>query len=141
MLRIFLCIIAASIAFAAEDAWPKVKDLKTGTEIRVFKKGSMQPVVAQLAEATDDNLVIIVKNEQSAIPRDQVDRLDYRPEQKGGRLRSETKSTPHDPKPNVSNPRGGSGPNSSYSSGVTIVDKPAFETLYRRPPPAPKQAR
>jgi hypothetical protein len=138
MLRILLCLFAAAMAFAAEDAWPKVKELKTGTEIRIFRKGSMQPLVAKFADATDENLAIILKNEQTAIPRDQIDRLDYRPEQKGGRMRAETKSTPHDPKPNVSNPRGGSGPNSSYSSGVSFGDKPGFETLYRRPLPAAK---
>jgi hypothetical protein len=35
---LFLLIAVAS-AWAVDDAWSKVKALKTGTELRVYKKG------------------------------------------------------------------------------------------------------
>src|SRR6516162_10075695 len=76
-LALFLC--TAFLAFGADDPWAKLKELKTGTELRVFKKGAAQPVLVKMDELTDDNLVVINKNEQTAIPRDQIDRVDYRP--------------------------------------------------------------
>ena len=70
--RLFLfLLVAVAAAWAADDAWSKVKALKTGTELRVYKKGSMQPVLAQMDELTDDNLVVVVKKTQTAIARDE----------------------------------------------------------------------
>ena len=77
--NLLLWILAAMTVFGAADEWAKVKALKAGTDIRVYKKGSSQPVVAQMADLTDDNLVILVKKTETAIPRDQIDRIDARP--------------------------------------------------------------
>jgi len=140
MSRLLLLVLAAATAFAADDPWAKVKDLKTGTELRIFKKGSMQPVLAQMGELTDDNLVVVVKKEQTAIPRDQIDRIDSRPPQPGGRVKatSETKATDPDnrPLPPVS---GSQTPGQSTTSGLVIGSKPDFETIYRRPAPRPAE--
>src|SRR5664279_2182829 len=76
-LLFFLC--TALLAFGADDPWAKVKDLKTGTELRVYKVGAAQPLLVQMGELTDDNLIVINKKEQTAIARDQIDRVDYRP--------------------------------------------------------------
>ena len=76
-LALFLC--TAFLAFGVDDPWAKLKELKTGTELRVFKKGAAQPLLVKMDELTDDNLVVINKNEQTAIPRDVIDRVDYRP--------------------------------------------------------------
>jgi hypothetical protein len=66
-------MLAGFVAFGADDEWTKVRSLKTGAELRVYKKGSTQPVSAQMDELTDENLVVIVKKTQTAIPKDQID--------------------------------------------------------------------
>ena len=38
--------LAALAAFGADDALAKVKALKTGSELQVYKKGSTQPISA-----------------------------------------------------------------------------------------------
>src|ERR1019366_3173755 len=123
-LALFLC--AALLALGADDPWAKVKELKTGAELRVFKKGAAQPLLVQMDELTDDNLVVINKNQQTAIPRDQIERVDYRPSGKS-RVTKETTSKSDDAV-------GATRPSSSTSSNVSIGSKPDFETIYRRPP-------
>jgi hypothetical protein len=91
-------------------------------------------------ELTDDNLVVINKNEQTAIPRDQIDRVDYRPSGKS-RITKETTTKVNDgvgdPKAVIPGPnQGPSGPSTSTSSGLSIGSKPDFETIFKRPPPA-----
>jgi hypothetical protein len=136
-LALFLC--TAFLAFGADDPWAKLKELKTGTELRVFKKGAAQPVLVKMDELTDDNLVVINKNEQTAIPRDQIDRVDYRPSGSRVTRQSTTKVTDGvgDPKSVIPGPNGAaSGPSTSTSSGLSIGSKPDFETVYKRPPSA-----
>jgi len=120
-----LFLLAVSTAFCADDPWAKVRELKSGTEIRIFKKGSMQPVLAKMDEASADAVIVVVKNEQISIPKDQVDRLDYRPPQPGGRVKKEVTTKTETP-------------DTTTSTNYVIGSKPDFETLYRRPPPAPK---
>jgi hypothetical protein len=134
-LAFFLC--TALLAFGADDPWAKVKELKTGTELRVYKKGSMQPLLVKIDELTDDNLVVIEKNAQTAIARDQIDRVDYRPSK--SRITKETTTKVSDgvgdPKAVIPGPQqqGNPGPTTSTSSSVSIGSKPDFETIYRRP--------
>ena len=125
---------------AASDPWSKVKELKSGTEIRILKKSSMQPVLGKFDEANDENLIVVVKNEQIAIPKDQIDRVDYRPPS-GSRVVKETKTKAEDPsaEPRAGMNGAGVGPGSSTSTSVSIGSRPDFETLYRRPSPAPKK--
>src|SRR5437868_10739572 len=79
MRRMLLVLLCSLTALAATDPWAKVRNLKTGTEVRIFKKGATRPVLATLDEANDENLIVVVKNEEIAINRDDIDRLDYRP--------------------------------------------------------------
>src|SRR5215831_9702774 len=88
-----LLLLAAAAAFAADNPWDKVKELKSGTEIRIARKGVAQPIEAKLDEVRDDAVVVVVKNEQKAIPKDEIDRLDARPKGGGSRITTETKST------------------------------------------------
>lgn len=122
-----------------EDPWQKVIDLKSGSEVRVIKKGAAaKPVLGVFDEANSERIVVVVKNEQIAIPKDEIDRLDARP--KGGsRVTRESKSTTNMPmdRPTAANPTDRMRPTppnstSSTSSGVTIGNKPDFETVYRR---------
>jgi hypothetical protein len=133
-LAFFLC--TALLAFGADDPWAKVKELKTGTELRVYKKGAAQPLLVKMDELTDDNLVVIDKNAQTAIARDQIDRVDYRPSGKSRIAKETTKVNDGvgDPKAVIPGPRqqGNPGPSTSTSSNVSIGSKPDFETIYRR---------
>ncbi|MGI8991212.1 MAG: hypothetical protein ACR2I2_16735 [Bryobacteraceae bacterium] len=134
MLQILWLFLAATLAFSADDAWSKVRELKTGTELRVLKKGAKQPVAAKMDEATDENLIVILKNEQVAIAKSDIERIDYRPA-KSGRVTKETKTTtevPGEKGPVLGRAPGKNGPTTSTSSGISIGSKPDFETIYRR---------
>ena len=142
MIRILGVLLLSAATFAADDAWTKVKDLKGGTELRIQKKGSIQPILARMDEANDERIVVVVKNTQLAIAKEDIDRIDYRPPQPGGRVTKETK-TDMNPSPGANPPRGqldtpGGTPGSS-SSSVMVGSKPDFETIYRRSMGAPKK--
>lgn len=127
---------AALAAFAAEadDPWTKIRELKTGTDLRIIKAGAAAPVMAKFAELTEENLIVILKNEQVAIPRDKVARIDSRPQK--GYVRTETKATARSDGSGASKTVPGAVPASSYSTGVAISDKIDFVTIYRRTPAA-----
>ena len=129
MWRVFLLMLAAAAAFAADDPWQKVKDLKSGVDLRVYRKGSVQPLLVQMGELTDDNLVVIDKKAERAIPRGEIDRIDSRPPK--STWAKEEKTT------NTVNPDGSN--SSGYSSGYSKGSRGDFETIYRRPAPAPKK--
>ena len=134
MRGVLFFLLAAITAFAADDPWAKVRELKSGTELRIYKKGVTQPVLAKSDELTDDNLVVVVKNEQVAIARDQIDRIDYRPIKPGGRLTTETKTKTTEPDTSPRPPGFGSTvPGTSTSTSVGIGSKPDFELIYKRP--------
>ena len=145
MRRVFLLLAAfAAASLAAEpDPWSAVVKLKSGTEIRVLKKGSMQPVLGKFDEANDERLLLVVKNEQVAIPKDQIERLDARPQQTGSRVKIDSKTATDDPQKPKEPPAGmHSQPvvGTSTTSGVNITSRPDFETVYRRPVGAPKNS-
>jgi len=136
MLRCLLFVLAAATAFAAEDPWAKVKAIKSGTELRVYKKGSTQPLLVKMDEATDDRLVFVNKNEQTSLDKEEIDRVDARPSNKRA-VTKETKETMSDsnadprsaiPGPQPNRP----GPTGSSSTSFSMGGKPDFETVYRR---------
>jgi hypothetical protein len=137
MLRSLLFLLSAAALFAADDPWTKVKELKSGTEIRIVRKGAAKPIEGKFDEAQDDKVIVVLKNEQVAIAKDDIDRLDFRP--KGSRItrNAGAKETQPDPTPAVGMDHGPSVPGKSYNSGLSIGSKPDYETLYRRPAGAP----
>lgn len=146
MRSVLFLLLSAMLVAAADDPWAKVKDLKTGTELRIVKTGAKQPIIAKMDELTDENLLVILKNEQTAIPRDQIERIDYRPAGKGRSVTRETKtSTEGGPNGQPVGPRptpGAMVPGTSSSNSVSVGNKPDFETIYRRtsaPTAAPPQ--
>jgi len=142
MLRILLLFTAAAAALAAaDDPWAKVRDIKTGADLRVFKTGAAAPLLANMAEATEENLIVIVKNQQLAIARNQIERIDHRPARSGSRFKTETKTTQEDPTTKPSRPgyRGSPARPSSTSGTFGVASRPGFETIYRRPPPIPQK--
>jgi hypothetical protein len=135
MFRMLVFVFAAMVAFGADD-WGKVRELKTGTELRIYKKGARQFLPAIMDEASADRLIAVIKNEQVAISKDDIDRIDYRQVGPGRRVTKETTTTvteSHDP---VAAPgsHGGNGESTSTSTGYSFQPKPNFETIYRRPP-------
>lgn len=140
MRGVLLILLSALAVFAADDEWAKVKTLKTGTEIRVYKKGSSQPLTAQMGDLTDDNLIVVVKKEQSAIARDQIDRIDARPAAKRLTTQTTTKETYPDARSAEPSPNQGPDvPGTSTSTSIGIGSKPDFEVVYRRPTGGPKK--
>lgn len=136
MYRALLFTLATLTAFAADNPWDKVRDLRTGTELRIFKRGARQPVLCTMDEANEERIVVVVKNEQIAIDKDDVDRVDFRPPGKSTRVTKETKTTQTDstqttpvgPQPQGSRP----GPSTSTSTTFGGGSKPDFETIYRK---------
>jgi len=145
MLKTILVLCAAAVAFGAEDPWAKVKELKTGSELRVYKRGSAQPLLVKMGDLTDDNLVVVNKKEETAIPRDQIDRIEAR---LAARTRTTTdtesaeKNAASDPRSSIPGPNAPPGamhaPTTTTSTGVQWT-KQDFEVVYRRPTGAPKK--
>jgi hypothetical protein len=141
---VLFLLLPVALCFAQKqsDPWSKVADLKGGTDLRVYKTGSVQPVVASFADLNDDNLIVVIKNTETAIPRSDIDRIDARP--KGGsRVKSDTRETEKPPDQTSLNPREQTGPSTSSSTNVQFGSKGDFETVYRRTasmPPAAKPA-
>ena len=140
MSKLLLCSLAVASVFAADNPWNKVKELRTGTELRIFKVGGKAPILATMDEADDERLVIVIKKEQQAIEKDQIDRIDYRPTKSSDhRVTTETRTTTETPGQTAGPmPQGNSsgvGPNTSTSSSVNFGGgKADFETIYRRTP-------
>ena len=136
MIRVLFSLLIAGALLAADDGWSKVVALKGGTEIRVFKRDTKEPILAKMDEANEERLVLVVKNGQTAIAREDIERVDYRPE--GSRVKSESKVTSEVPgaKADLPAPKAGAGEPRSVSSGLSIGSRPGFETVYRRRPGA-----
>jgi hypothetical protein len=138
MWKTAIVLCAAVVAFGADDPWAKVKELKTGAELHVYKRGSVQPLNVKMDELTDDNLVVINKNTQMAIPRDQIERIEARA---SGRTRTMTntqtaeQNAATDPRSAIPGPNQPPGAvhaaTTTTSSGVTWT-KQEFETIYRK---------
>jgi len=141
MLRVAMFLCMAGLLLGADDAWKKVQDLKSHSELRVYKKGTREPLNAILDEANEDRIVVVVKNKQMAIAKDEIDRIDARPGKTARKVNvdSTTKETEPDltPHPNPSIPVPGSSSSSSVSVGGD--NRPGFETIYRRAEGAPKK--
>ena len=143
MRAMFMLLAAASFAFVTngnaadiktDDQWIKVKELKSGTEIRIYKKGVSQPILAKAGDATDDKLIIVLKNQETAIDKKDIERVDARP-QGGKRTKVESKATNNEPTAQPVDgvrPENYPKPGSSYSSGMSVGSKPDFETVYQR---------
>jgi len=141
MRGMLIVLLAAATAFAADDPWTKVRDLKSGTELRIFKKGGFHPILAKMEEANPDSLIIVVKNEEMAIPREQIDRIDYRPLKTNGRVTKETRESVEGPDAQtaVLSPNNIPSQTSTASTNYVINGQPDYQTIYRRPPPETKK--
>ncbi|MBL8178289.1 MAG: sulfatase-like hydrolase/transferase [Bryobacterales bacterium] len=119
----------------ASDDWEKVRRLRTGTELRIYKRGAAQPLAAEMDEADEERIIVVLRNAQTAIAKSEIDRIEARP--KGGQSMTRETRTDTGPgfDPNAARPQAPgsrpSVPGGSSSSSVTF-SRPGFETVYRR---------
>lgn len=121
--------------FESDDPWQKVIALDSGSEIRVTRKGG-KPVAGLFASADAERVVVVIKNEQVAVAKEQIALLEARPKtaSRVTRTSETTQNMPLD-RPPAANPAERMRPSppnstSSSSSGVTF-SKPGFEVVYR----------
>ena len=134
MRRAIPLAITAFLALHAADTWSKVRDIKSGIELRILKVGSKQPILAFMDEANEERIIVVVKNEQVSIPKDDIEQLDARPHKGGRKVVSKSETKVEDPKPPTAPvPSGPQRPTVSSGGGLSFEGKPGFETVYRRP--------
>jgi uncharacterized sporulation protein YeaH/YhbH (DUF444 family) len=141
MPRIALLILMGTVLWGAENPWAKVRELKSRSELRIYKKGVREPLMATLDEVNEDRILIVVKNEQMSVAKDDIDRLDARPSGKTpSKVVKETTVKTTEPDYTPHPPGGVQVPGESYNTSVSRSSgsKPDFETVYRRPPGTPK---
>lgn len=136
-----IVLLAQQESAANEDTWWKVANLDSGTELRVYKSGSTQPLLVKMDEANGDRIVVIKGKTQMAIRKEDITRLDFRPPSKQPRVKREDRIKTSDPGAAAQSP-GKLGtnriPHGTTESGSTLTfgNKPDFQTIYRRVSPA-----
>lgn len=135
MSRLVTLIFVPALLLGADNSWTRVVNLQGHNELRIYKRGAREPVNATFAEANEERIVVVVKNKETAIPREEIDRIDARPIKTGGRkVNVDSTTTPTDPDlrphPNAGPPVPGTSSSSTVSLGGG--NKPDFETIYRR---------
>jgi len=139
MTRILLVIFAALVTMGADDPWAKVKELKSGSDLKIWKRGASQPVDAKYDDVTEEKLIVVLKNEQVGLDKSEIDRIDARAPSKRPKPTVESKTTREvqvsdrsaAPPRSMKEAQVG-GPSTSTSSTVSWGDRPGFETVYRR---------
>jgi uncharacterized sporulation protein YeaH/YhbH (DUF444 family) len=137
MFRIVTAFLVAALLLAADNPWAKVKELQNRSELRIYKKGVREPITAVFDEANDDRIIVVVKDKQMAIPKEDIDRIDARA---GAARKVNVEKTDKRTEPDYV-PRPNSGPpvpGTSSSSNVSFGGKPDFQTIYRRAEGIPK---
>ncbi|MBE0658379.1 MAG: hypothetical protein IH602_11870 [Bryobacteraceae bacterium] len=140
MMRLAVFILAALATVGADDPWAKVKELGSGSELKIWKKGAAQPVEAVYDDLTEEKLLAVVKNEQVAIPKAEIDRIDARAKAQKGKAVKETRveRDVHRPERAAAPPRSmreptAGSPQSTVSNTVSWANgKAPYETVYRR---------
>ncbi len=132
-MRLFIVFLAALLAFAADDLWTKLSDIKTGSDLRVYRTGNKPPILATFADVNEDNLIVLVKNTETAIPKDQIERIDARGKQGKPAMTTETHTSEEPPAVGAPNMHQQEGLSSNSSSSVSFGGgKGDFQTVYRR---------
>ncbi|HVW09754.1 MAG TPA: hypothetical protein VHC90_14295 [Bryobacteraceae bacterium] len=135
MIRLALILLAALTLFGADNPWLKVQQLPNRSELRVYRKGEKSPLNAVLADTSGDAIVVVAKDKQLTIHKDEIDRLDARPPARSGK--PEVTSTSKQSDPDYT-PQPGPGerpalPSTSASSGISFGgNKGEFRTVYTR---------
>src|SRR5262245_6661953 len=77
MKKVALLLLSCSFAYAAADADPAegVKNLKTGSDLRIYRKGAMEPIVAKSVDVTEQKLIVVIKKSETAIGKMDIQRI------------------------------------------------------------------
>lgn len=134
MKRIALLILTATACLAADDPWAKVRELKRGGELRVYEVNAKEPIRATFDRASDESLIVITKDGQVSILKEDIERVDCR----RGERRPLVKDTKVERK---IAPKGAEvtsntipGATTSVKTRVDLPSKAAFDTIYERKP-------
>jgi hypothetical protein len=112
-IRIAVFFLAAAVTvLAQDDAWITVQQVESGTDLRIYKKGEKKPISGKMGQASDGNLMIVVKNGQESIDKEQIDRIETRTEEPSSHVKQ------------VMQPNG-------RRRQVTVRSKPHYETIYQ----------
>lgn len=135
-MRIFPLALFCLLPIAgADDEWTKVRELKSGSELKIWKAGAERPVSARYDDLNDRHLLVVENNSQVAIPRAEIDRIDARAAEKGGVIVPGTKVSNETNPPETSRPTGfrnfGGRRSQAMASGININSKPDYQTVYR----------
>jgi len=139
MSRIATFFCFSALLVCAGTPWTNVKDLKNRSELLIYRKGVREPIAATFAEANDDRIVVVVKDKQIAIAKEDIDRVDARPVSAPRKVNvdSSAKETEPDLTPHLN--AGSPVPGTSSSSNVSFGGgKRDFETIYQRSDGPPK---
>jgi hypothetical protein len=134
MARIALILLAALTLFGADNPWLKVQQLPNRSELRIYRKGEKSPMNAVLADTSGDAIVVVAKDKQLTVHKDEIDRLDARSPAKSSKPQVTTTSKQTDPD---YTPQPGPGhtavPGDSSSSNLSFGgNKGEFKTVYTR---------
>ncbi len=134
MVRTLLFLFAAALAATGgEDPWMKVRKLESGSEVRVYKTGARKPVEGRFQQASAESVVVLLKNAQVSIPREQVERLEWRPAQSGsGVAMKAEKHTGSREEAATGRSKNSTLPPRSTAAGIKIRPWVGYETIYRR---------
>jgi hypothetical protein len=134
MKRIVLLLLTAMAALAAENSWVEVRELKRGTELRIYRVNTKEPFLAKFDQASDESLIVITKNGQVSIPKEDIQRLDCRrapPHRLVKETRTDRKIAPRSAGiTNNTIP----GVTTSVKTRLDIPSESAFEKIYDRTP-------
>ncbi|MBC7924466.1 MAG: hypothetical protein H7039_02315 [Bryobacteraceae bacterium] len=133
-----LIVLAACLVLPAAESWDKVRELKSGQELRIWKREAKQPMFAKMDEASGESLVVVMKDQQLAVAKDDIDRVEARPAGKTPGIVRESKVSSAHPErltgPAIGPARNVAGQTVNSSSSVSLGSKPGFELIYRRLP-------
>src|SRR5262245_22747069 len=76
--RLVFILISAALACAAQESWADVRSVKSGSELRIYKKGDKKPVTGNVSEISEESVVVSVKHGQESIPREEIAKVELR---------------------------------------------------------------
>ena len=136
MVRTFLFLIAAVAAASGdEDPWMRVRKLESGSDVRVYKSGKKKPVEGKFERASEESVVLLLKDAQVSIPKEQVERVDWRPVREGSGVAMETTRNVGTKEESITGrSKGSTLPARSTATGIKIRPWVGYEPVYRRGP-------
>lgn len=131
-LSLLLSLVTAVAAFTDDDPWAKVRELKGGTQLRIYKVGEKDPIVAKLDRAGEESVIVITKTAQVSIPKEEIERLDVRVA--GSRSAAAQTRVDRKVAPKGAEVAGNTIPGATTSVTSGLHRPQGFATIYRRPP-------